>query len=101
MTTPNPWNKRKSGGREFMPPSRALLAQGYLNNGSEASSGTATWCYAVDGTWHCKSASKLLRWMRGMQPRAARRELDSLCVAGVLRWHWIEPNTARVLAPPF
>lgn len=96
--TDNPWKKRKPGWREFMPPSRVLYAQdgGYV--------GTATWCYfkpnAVlpKGLWQCTSASKFLRWMRGStQPDLQPQLLRNRGIA----WHWIEPNTMKVLAPPF
>lgn len=91
MTTPNPWNKRKSGPREFMPPSRALYAE---KDGKKA---TATWV-CRDGNWTCSAASGFLRWMRGMtDPEQARQ----IWVARHYKGFWIEPNTARVLAPPF
>lgn len=90
--TDNPWKKRKSGRKEFIPPSRALLAE------ADGNKGTATWAYYGSGQWKCISASKFLAWMRGLCDRELARRIlfDRGC-----SWHWIEPNTAKVLAPPF
>lgn len=91
MTTPNPWRKRKSGPREFMPPSRALLAE---KDGRKA---TATWCYRGNH-WKCESATGFLKYMlHSVSPDIQRVLLEDR----VDSWHWIEPNTARVLKAPF
>lgn len=90
--TDNPWKKRKSGRREFMPPSRALYAE---RGGVK---GTATWIQWFNNGWKCASASGCLTWMRGMtDPKEAHRFLGAI----KYQWHWIEPNTVKVLAPPF
>lgn len=90
--TDNPWKKRKPGWREFMPPSRALLAE----RGEQR--GTATWALWFSGGWKCIAADGCLKWMRGStEPQFMKANLE----AGKYQWHWIEPNTAKVLAPPF
>lgn len=92
MSTDNPWKKRKGGRREFMPPSRALYAE---RNGEK---GTATWIRWFNGGWKCISASGVVHWMRGStEPQFM---VNNLMAFGI-SWHWIEPNTAKVLAPPF
>lgn len=88
----NPWKKRRKGPQEFMPPSRALLAE---KGGLKA---TATWVRWFNHGWKCVSASKGLRWMRGMtDPQGAKSILNHQGH----KWNWIEPNTARVIPPPF
>lgn len=75
-----------------MPPSRALFAE------RDGAKGTATWICHPNHGWRCASTSGLLKWMRGFtDPALAKSHLES---SGYV-WHWIEPDTARVLAPPF
>lgn len=74
-------------------PSRAILARD-----STGKIGTATW-RIKHGVWFCCSASKLLRWMKGMENfETVKRQLASR----QLQWEWIVPlYTAHPIAPPF
>lgn len=53
MSTDNPWKKRKSGRREFMPPSRALLAE------KECFEHDYVPTFEGGDTYRCKSADTL------------------------------------------
>lgn len=89
--TDNPWKKRKGGRKELMP-SRALLAE---KDGRRA---TATWGFYGRGQWRCISCTSFLKWMlHSTSPEIMRATLDEKAIY----WGWIEPDTAKVLAPPF
>jgi hypothetical protein len=78
--------------RRTLPMSRALLAT--LPDGRKAS---ATWVLTPEYGWKCLSASKPLRWMRGMpHPGDAEYFLKQKQI----NWHWIVPQ-GRAVEPPF
>lgn len=86
-------NQRNFGPkRKILPPNRAIEAVNPAGQG-----GTATWCRGKDG-WFCYSASKHLRWMKGMTDSArtkaelARRQFS---------WNWIIPLCGGKITPPF
>jgi hypothetical protein len=59
---------------------------------------TATWAFGIDEIWFCESASKHLRWMRGMENfEAAKAQLKQRGFT----WSWIESNVPGKLNPPF
>lgn len=84
--------KAKSRNRS-LPPSRAQLAT--MPDGRMAS---ATWVKTEDG-WKCLSASRALRWMRGMDDLDHASHMMQKKTFGTT-WHWIEPQ-GRAVEPPF
>jgi hypothetical protein len=78
--------------RKVLPPNRAIEAVDKAGNG-----GTATWCIGSKG-WFCFSASRHLRWMKGMTDIArAKLELQKRN----FQWEWITPLFGKAIKPPF
>lgn len=77
--------------RRKLLPARSLLAI------RSSDKGTATWAIQHH-VWFCESASKHLRWMKGMESfGVATQQLKERGFT----WSWIESNVPGKLKPPF
>jgi hypothetical protein len=88
----SPLGKALDVRRAMMPSNRAIEAVDRAGNG-----GTATWFYGRDG-WYCYSASRHLRWMKGMSMFGD--PVGELARRG-FTWTWIVPALGVPVEAPF